>query len=156
MWRVVVGATDLTRPGPETQVRHIKRLLVHQHYSNVTDSNDVALLELDQPVQCGYYVQLACVPDASLRVADLRTCYVSGWGATTARCEFLRHTRVPSASWELWAHQVHRGDGLGSAAAEVKAPAGLQVWLAIERWGRAVSQRQAGGTQLSKALKMQS
>ncbi|NWR55952.1 ACRO protein, partial [Bucorvus abyssinicus] len=84
-WRVVVGATDLTRPGHETQVRHIKRLLVHEHYNNLTDSNDIALLELDWPVQCGYYVQLACVPDASLRVAELRTCYVSGWRATTAR-----------------------------------------------------------------------
>ncbi|NWR54361.1 ACRO protein, partial [Bucorvus abyssinicus] len=79
-WRVVVGATNLWQPGPETQVRHIKRLLLHEHYDNVTTSNDMALLELDQPVQCGYYVQLACVPDASLRVAELTTCYVSGWG----------------------------------------------------------------------------
>lgn len=102
MCRVVIGATDLTRPGPETQVRHIKRLLLHEGYSNVTYRNDVALLELDQPVRCGYYVQLACVPDASLRVAQLRTCYVSGWGATTARGEFPRRARVPSASCARW------------------------------------------------------
>ncbi|KAM9207849.1 acrosin-like [Leptosomus discolor] len=73
---------------PETQVRNIKRLVVHEHYRNSTERNDIALLELDQPVQCGYYVQLACVPDASLRVSELTNCYVSGWGATTARCEF--------------------------------------------------------------------
>ncbi|KAM9211370.1 acrosin-like [Leptosomus discolor] len=69
-------------------VRNIKRLVVHEHYRNGTERNDIALLELDQPVQCGYYVQLACVPDASLRVSELTNCYVSGWGATTARCEF--------------------------------------------------------------------
>ncbi|KAM6038697.1 acrosin-like [Theristicus caerulescens] len=85
MWRVVIGATQLTQLGPEAQVRQIKRLLVHQHYSSISERNDIALLELDQPVQCSPYVQLACVPDASLRVSELTTCYVSGWGSTTAR-----------------------------------------------------------------------
>ncbi|XP_056187490.1 acrosin-like [Falco biarmicus] len=85
MWRVVIGATRLTQLGPEAQVRNIKRLLLHQGYSNITQRNDIALLELDQPVQCNAYVQLACVPDASLRVSQLKNCYISGWGATTAR-----------------------------------------------------------------------
>ncbi|XP_055560801.1 transmembrane protease serine 9-like [Falco cherrug] len=85
MWRVVIGATRLTQLGPEAQVRNIKRLLLHQSYSNITQRNDIALLELDQPVQCNAYVQLACVPDASLRVSQLKNCYISGWGATTAR-----------------------------------------------------------------------
>ncbi|KAM6033126.1 LOW QUALITY PROTEIN: acrosin-like, partial [Theristicus caerulescens] len=52
--------------------------------SSISERNDIAL-ELDQPVQCSPYVQLACVPDASLRVSELTTCYVSGWGSTTAR-----------------------------------------------------------------------
>ncbi|CAN0312066.1 unnamed protein product, partial [Bubo scandiacus] len=85
MWRVVIGATQLTQLGPEAQVRNIKRLLVHEHYSSTSERNDIALLELDQPVQCGYSIQLACVPDASLRVSELTTCYVSDWRSTTAR-----------------------------------------------------------------------
>ncbi|KAM9258928.1 acrosin-like [Morus bassanus] len=85
MWRVVIGATQLTQLGPEAQVRNIRRLLVHEHYSNISERNDIALLELDQPVQCSYYIQLACVPDAWLRVSELTTCYISGWGSTTAR-----------------------------------------------------------------------
>ncbi|NXS39254.1 ACRO protein, partial [Balaeniceps rex] len=88
MWRVVIRATRLTQLGPEAQVRNIKRLLVHKYYSNILERNDIALLELDQPVQCSSYVQLACVPDASLRVSELATCYVSGWDSTTARHEF--------------------------------------------------------------------
>ncbi|NXV25349.1 ACRO protein, partial [Cepphus grylle] len=80
MWRVVVGATQLSRLGPEVQVRNIRRLLVHEHYNNISQRNDIALLELNHPVQCSYYIQLACVPDASLRVSELTTCYVSGWG----------------------------------------------------------------------------
>ncbi|XP_068269534.1 acrosin-like [Nyctibius grandis] len=98
MWRVVIGATRLTQLGPEAQVRHIKCLLVHEHYSNITKRNNIALLELDQPVQCSYHVQLACAPDASLRVSELTNCYVSSWGSTTARSggpsDVLQEARV--------------------------------------------------------------
>uniref|UniRef100_A0A8D0FVC1 Acrosin n=1 Tax=Strix occidentalis caurina TaxID=311401 RepID=A0A8D0FVC1_STROC len=87
MWRVVIGATQLTQLGPEAQVRNIKWLLVHEHYSSTSERNDIALLELDQPVQCGYSIQLACVPDTLLRVSELTTCYISGWGSTMARSE---------------------------------------------------------------------
>ncbi|NXD46517.1 ACRO protein, partial [Copsychus sechellarum] len=78
-WEVVMGATDLTQPGPEAEVRHIQRLLVHQHYVPATAKNDIALLELDQPVECSDYIQLGCVPDASLRVSELKSCYIAGW-----------------------------------------------------------------------------
>ncbi|NXL54578.1 ACRO protein, partial [Podilymbus podiceps] len=80
MWLMVIGATQLTRLGPEAQVHSIKQLMVHEHYRNISQRNDIALLELDQPVQCSHYVQLACVPDASFSVSELTTCYVSGWG----------------------------------------------------------------------------
>ncbi|NWQ84813.1 ACRO protein, partial [Columbina picui] len=96
-WRVVLGATHLSRLGYESQVRNIKRLLVHERYYNITQRNDIALVQLDQPVQCNYYIQLACVADPALRVAELSTCYVSGWGATTARAsttEVLQEAQV--------------------------------------------------------------
>ncbi|KAM9264541.1 LOW QUALITY PROTEIN: acrosin-like, partial [Morus bassanus] len=50
--------------------------------SNISERNDIALLELDQPVQCSYYIQLACVPDTWLRVSELTTCYISGCSMT--------------------------------------------------------------------------
>ncbi|NXN94626.1 ACRO protein, partial [Rhinopomastus cyanomelas] len=84
-WRVKVGATHLTQPVSETQVRWSKRVILHEDYDNITERNDIALMELNQPVRCGYYVQQACVPDASLSLAQLGTCYVSGWGSTKAK-----------------------------------------------------------------------
>ncbi|NWV76376.1 ACRO protein, partial [Dasyornis broadbenti] len=81
-WHVVMGATDLSRPGPEADVFRIKRLVVPQHYVAATARNNIALLELEQPVECSDYIQLACVPDSSLAVAELRTCYIAGWRAT--------------------------------------------------------------------------
>ncbi|NXY80694.1 ACRO protein, partial [Glareola pratincola] len=84
-WRVVAGTTSLTRPGPEAQVRYVRQIIIHEDYYNITQRNDIALLELYEPFQCSLYVQLACVPDFSLQLWQLRSCYVSGWGVTTAR-----------------------------------------------------------------------
>uniref|UniRef100_A0A8C5UHI5 Acrosin n=1 Tax=Malurus cyaneus samueli TaxID=2593467 RepID=A0A8C5UHI5_9PASS len=85
--RVLIGATQLTEPGPGAEVRLIKRVVVHEEYGARDQSNDIALLELNEPVKCNQYIQLVCVPDATLDVARLQTCYVAGWGATTARAQ---------------------------------------------------------------------
>ncbi|XP_042648213.1 acrosin-like [Tyto alba] len=118
-WRVVVGTTYLTQLGPESQVRGIRRLVAHQRYSSISQRNDIALLELDQPVQCGYYVQLACVPNAWLKVSELTDCYVSGWGSTHAKSggstAVLQEARVPlidvnlcnSSQWYRGAVHTH-------------------------------------------------
>ncbi|NWQ81269.1 ACRO protein, partial [Columbina picui] len=79
-WRVVLGATRLSRPGPQAQVRRIRRVVSHKHYDSNTDRNDIALVELDWPVHCNDYIQLACVPDSAVRVSQLKACYVSDWG----------------------------------------------------------------------------
>ncbi|NXH27470.1 ACRO protein, partial [Myiagra hebetior] len=80
MMYVLIGATQLTHPGPGAQMRSIKQLWVHQDYDPVDMSYDIALLELDHPVQCSPYIQLACVPDATLRVSELHNCWIAGWG----------------------------------------------------------------------------
>ncbi|NXH33850.1 ACRO protein, partial [Myiagra hebetior] len=81
-WKVLIGATDLTQPGPEAERRRIERVLMHQDYDDDSERNNVALLELAQPVECSDYIQLACVPDSSLAVPELKTCYIAGWRAT--------------------------------------------------------------------------
>ncbi|XP_014746277.1 PREDICTED: acrosin-like [Sturnus vulgaris] len=97
-WEVVIGATDLTQPGPEAAVRHIQRLLVHQHYVPATARNDIALLELDQPVECSDYIQLGCVPDASLRVSELKSCYIAGWNLARAGEEAVTEPGTPGST----------------------------------------------------------
>ncbi|NXH57207.1 ACRO protein, partial [Rhabdornis inornatus] len=82
IYEVVIGATDLAEPGPKAAVTHIRRLLLHQGYVATTATNNIALLELEQPVECSDYIQLGCVPDSSLAVPELKTCYMAGWRAT--------------------------------------------------------------------------
>ncbi|KAL8222639.1 UNVERIFIED_CONTAM: hypothetical protein K2H54_077756 [Gekko kuhli] len=81
-WRAVAGASNLSAFGSEVRVRFVKQVVLHELYQPGLAANDVALLELDQPVKCSEYIQLACVPDDSVRVSDLNDCYISGWGVT--------------------------------------------------------------------------
>ncbi|OXB67024.1 UNVERIFIED_CONTAM: hypothetical protein H355_013963 [Colinus virginianus] len=46
-WHVVIGANDLTRPGPGAVERNVKRVIVHKYYNRDTTANDITLLELD-------------------------------------------------------------------------------------------------------------
>ncbi|NXF00140.1 ACRO protein, partial [Menura novaehollandiae] len=69
------------------EVRGVKQLLMHQYYDYSDMSYDIALLELDYPIQCSPYIQLACLPDATVRVSELQNCWVAGWGSTTARAQ---------------------------------------------------------------------
>ncbi|XP_057244763.1 acrosin-like [Malurus melanocephalus] len=79
VWEVLIGATDLTEPHALTEQRRIRQLLVHEEYEAATAWNNIALLELERPVECSDYIQLACVPDSTLAVPELRTCYIAGW-----------------------------------------------------------------------------
>ncbi|OWK50692.1 Acrosin [Lonchura striata] len=100
-WEVVMGVSDLSQPGPEAEVRHIQRLLVHQHYVPATARNDIALVELDRPVECSDYIQLGCVPDASIRgtgmvlqeskvhLMDTELCNSSPWYAGAVHADNL-------------------------------------------------------------------
>ncbi|NXP24452.1 ACRO protein, partial [Scytalopus superciliaris] len=100
-WEAVIGATDLAQPGPHAQVRHIKRILVHQHYVAATARNDIALLELNQPVECSDYIQLGCLADSVVRVSDLKFCYIAGWNFATAGDTVLREAKVHLMDMEL-------------------------------------------------------
>ncbi|NWV04982.1 ACRO protein, partial [Ptilonorhynchus violaceus] len=76
------------------QVRQIKTLLCHEKYKRSDLSYDIALLELNEPVQCSPYIQLGCVADPILSLSELQNCWVAGWGSTIARAQKLRPSDV--------------------------------------------------------------
>ncbi|XP_013920033.1 PREDICTED: acrosin-like [Thamnophis sirtalis] len=81
-WKLVFGAAQLSRPGPDVQERTIKNLVEHQQYVRITHFNDVALMELSHPINCSDYIQPACLPNVGLEISSLTHCYISGWGVT--------------------------------------------------------------------------
>ncbi|XP_056338308.1 acrosin-like [Oenanthe melanoleuca] len=93
-WTVLIGATDLSQPGPEAKQLRVRRILMHQDYKADSEWNNIAVLELDQPVECSDYIQLACVPDGSLAVPELKTCYMAGWKAAPDSGAVLQEAKV--------------------------------------------------------------
>nr|XP_016853776.1 PREDICTED: uncharacterized protein LOC100557596 [Anolis carolinensis] len=79
-WRAVIGASKLSSLGPEVHVRFIKQVVIHEDYKPPQEANDIALMELDQPVKCSDYIQPACMPNATTDVDKFNDCFISGWG----------------------------------------------------------------------------
>ncbi|XP_014747726.1 PREDICTED: acrosin-like [Sturnus vulgaris] len=84
---MVIGATKLNQPGPGAVVRTIKNLVIHRQYKRIDYRYDIALIELDQPVQCSPYIQLACVAHPTLQISELNNCWIAGWGVTSKRSQ---------------------------------------------------------------------
>ncbi|XP_053114348.1 acrosin-like [Hemicordylus capensis] len=97
-WQLMFGATELSRPGPDAQVRSPKRMVKHENYQSHQEINDIALIELDTPVQCNNYIQPACLPGSSVDVSALTDCFVAGWGYTreqsVAPSDILKEAKV--------------------------------------------------------------
>ncbi|NXD03724.1 ACRO protein, partial [Certhia familiaris] len=74
-WRVVLGASDLSDPGPEAQVRQVRQVREHREL-------DVALLELERAVECSDFIQLGCLAQERPRAGteNSQPCYIGGWG----------------------------------------------------------------------------
>ncbi|XP_060135754.1 acrosin-like [Zootoca vivipara] len=89
-YKLVLGSNRLTNLGPEAEQRFIKRLVKHEKYDNRLSQGevvfaDIALAEMDEPVNCSDYIQPACLPEESLPILTLGHCYVSGWGGLKPR-----------------------------------------------------------------------
>ncbi|XP_061496238.1 acrosin-like [Rhineura floridana] len=97
-WELVFGATELSRPGPDAQLRFFKRVVEHENYQPQQQNNDIALIELDDPIQCNDYIQPACLPESSVDVSAMVHCYIAGWGYTqeksTAPSDILKEAKV--------------------------------------------------------------
>uniref|UniRef100_A0A8D0E5M0 Acrosin n=1 Tax=Salvator merianae TaxID=96440 RepID=A0A8D0E5M0_SALMN len=110
---LVIGITQISQPGPDTQERSIKNLVQHEQYVQRTHYNDIALMELNEPVNCTDYIQPACLPDTNVVISALTHCYISGWGrmsSTVYTSDILQEARVNIIPLELcnssnWYHK---------------------------------------------------
>uniref|UniRef100_A0A670JEU3 Peptidase S1 domain-containing protein n=1 Tax=Podarcis muralis TaxID=64176 RepID=A0A670JEU3_PODMU len=81
VFKVVVGITKLSQPGPDAQQRRIKRVVDYKLYEDDESLRyGLSVVELVEPVRCSDYVQPACLPDDSVVLSMLTHCYISGWG----------------------------------------------------------------------------
>lgn len=51
--------------GNNAIVRHIKSVAIHENYHSYTFNNDIAIIEMDEPVSVNGIVRTACLPEDS-------------------------------------------------------------------------------------------
>ncbi|KAF4805361.1 Acrosin [Turdus rufiventris] len=104
-WVIMAGTTTLSQTTQDTVVRGIKQVIIHEKYNRTFIMHDIALLELDSPVECNSAIQIACLPGRSVKLSELKNCYVAGWGDTYVKAkvgsEILQQAKVQIVNNEL-------------------------------------------------------
>ncbi|KAF8790900.1 Serine protease filzig like protein [Argiope bruennichi] len=96
---VVLGTHDLaeTFDNKASIIRNVKRMVVHRHYNAQTFENDLALLEMEAPVEFLPYVVPICLPHRNEDFTG-KMAFVTGWGKLTAGGDvpnILQEVQVP-------------------------------------------------------------
>ncbi|XP_032884034.1 atrial natriuretic peptide-converting enzyme isoform X2 [Amblyraja radiata] len=87
-WSVVFGINNLDHPSESTQIRKVKRIILHPRYKNIFNDYDISVVELHEDVIETSYVRPVCLP-AKDQVAEPDTyCFISGWGSTGSKVPF--------------------------------------------------------------------
>ncbi|XP_070543867.1 serine protease hepsin-like [Ptychodera flava] len=99
-WSVVLGEHNLRLSDGTEQTLQVSRIIKHENYNDLTSYNDVALMELSEPVVFTDQVQPVCLANTPL--ADGSMCTITGWGDTenTGAYWILQEADVPSITNE--------------------------------------------------------
>ncbi|XP_074854727.1 serine protease 27-like [Carettochelys insculpta] len=78
----------------------VKQVIPHPSYNSQTGQADIALVELEKPVAFTSAISPVCLLQASVRVPDGKSCWVTGWGnllpqSGTSQPSTLQQAEVP-------------------------------------------------------------
>ena len=83
-YQIWTSFTDWLRPGFQTVVHSVNRIIIHENYNGTTYQNDIALIEMKKrpnEKECVLSKSIpACVPWSPYLFQPNDKCIVSGWG----------------------------------------------------------------------------
>ena len=79
-YRLYVGRYQINGFNQFESLRRVARVLVASGYESPESGSDLALVQLDAPVDWSTYVRPVCLPDSGVVFPDGSPCYVTGWG----------------------------------------------------------------------------
>ncbi|XP_034285942.1 zonadhesin-like [Pantherophis guttatus] len=171
LWRIVVGATDLSKLPDDVQTHTVSKVVLHQDYNPLTEENDIALIKLDSPVTFNDYVQPACLPRVTMgSETNFTSCFATGWGITAensvrtsdvlqeAKLNILDTQKCNSSDWYNGAMSPHtlcagyeeggidtcQGDSGGPLMCKT-SPTSLFYILGITSWGKGCGEANSPG-----------
>ncbi|XP_032123901.1 serine protease 30-like isoform X2 [Sapajus apella] len=111
LYRVKVGGLSLSLSEPHSTLVAVKRLLIHPAYHGTATSGDIALMELDSPVQASLFSPI-CLPEPRTPLAIGTLCWVTGWGSTLEKAlsSVLQEVAVPLLDSNMCELLYHLGE----------------------------------------------
>lgn len=109
-YQVLLGGHNITRDF--TEIKRVARFIEHKKFNILNFNNDIAIVELDEPVKFTPSIQPACLPDADKKDYDGSLAIIAGWGRTEEKAkpsEILRSVIVP-----IWGQTSCKEAGYGS------------------------------------------
>ncbi|XP_064208590.1 ST14 transmembrane serine protease matriptase b [Anguilla rostrata] len=82
VWDVYLGLHIQQVISKTTEQRKLKRIIPHPDYNHLTSDNDIALMELDEPVLLNNNIWPICLPAQSQSFPAGTSVWITGWGAT--------------------------------------------------------------------------
>ncbi|XP_041059061.1 acrosin-like [Carcharodon carcharias] len=77
---LVFGLQQISRFSKDTYARPVAEVIKHENYNPDTESNDIALIKVTDPIVFTDYVQPVCLQYQKLDIAELKPCVTAGWG----------------------------------------------------------------------------
>ncbi|KAJ9589246.1 hypothetical protein L9F63_017545 [Diploptera punctata] len=99
-WVAFGGGSMFETDKPETQIREVRSIIPYPQvkYNQFMYNNDIALVELIQPLSFTRYVGAICLPEKEIEQRQL--CVTAGWGYTSPGeinfSQYLRYLPVPT------------------------------------------------------------
>ncbi|XP_074237832.1 serine protease 30-like isoform X1 [Saimiri boliviensis] len=111
LYRVKVGGLSLSLSEPHSTLVAVKRLLIHPAYHGTATSGDIALMELDSPVQASLFSPI-CLPEPQNPLAFGTLCWVTGWGSNLEKAvsSVLQEVAVPLLDTNMCELLYHLGE----------------------------------------------
>jgi len=100
---VRVGEHDTRKTEGSEATYRVKRVFQHPQYQRPSAiNNDIAVFELEKPIQFNKYVQPVCLPDKDVPVGT--DCYITGWGKVRhpgSMTNILQQAKMPVVSKDV-------------------------------------------------------
>ncbi|XP_069057755.1 transmembrane protease serine 9-like [Pleurodeles waltl] len=119
MFRVYLGAYQLSQNtvNPNVFSTTPKTVLINSNYTMEGSSGDIALLELETPVQFTSYILPVCLPAPSVQFPAGMNCWVTGWGFTQDGVSLpspqtLQEVQLPIIDPTTCDNMYHTGSGM--------------------------------------------
>ncbi|XP_060524122.1 trypsin-1-like [Cylas formicarius] len=93
------------------EVRGLRSVRKHEHFDKASFNNDIAILEMDSPVDFNHRIQPVCLPNDEFLDYAGRIGIIAGWGKTKEKGEIstvLRKVAVP-----VWSRRDCYNSGYG-------------------------------------------